>query len=75
MDTGNDEPQSFQAYLKTLTTWDKDLQANVQLLVEDEELEELLRSQSKLVHCSDGGVTNRLGSFGWVLADEETGEY
>jgi hypothetical protein len=56
-----------------LTTWDKELQANVQLLVEDEELEDLLRSQSKLVHCSDGGVTDGLGSFGWVLVDEETG--
>jgi hypothetical protein len=70
MDTGNNEPQSLQAYLKT---WDKELHAKVQLLVEDEELEKLLRSQSKLVHCSDGGVTNGLGSFGWVLADEETG--
>jgi hypothetical protein len=64
MDTGNDDPQSFQAYRKTLTTWNKKLQANVQLLVEDEELEGLLRNQSKLVHCSDGGVTNGLLSGG-----------
>jgi hypothetical protein len=68
METGIDEPQSFQAYLQNLTTRDKGLHEIVQLFVDDEELEELLWSQYKLVDCSDGGVTYGLGSFGWDIA-------
>ena len=60
--------KNFQAYLRESPGWDQTLRRHVTVFATDAELETKLRGTTAFTHCSDGGVSEGLGSFGWILA-------
>ena len=63
-------PATFIDYVNTLDKWEIDLLADYNLQYDKEDIIQILDTAGRLYFVSDGGKTDGLGYFGWVIATE-----
>ena len=62
---------TFEDYTQSLPGWDRFLIENVHLLDLDHLLEQI-ENMKQLVFCSDGGAVSTVGSYGSIIATDDT---
>eukprot|EP00957_Ditylum_brightwellii_P053228 4036114-Ditylum_brightwellii.AAC.1 len=62
-------PTSFNEYCETIPPWCRYLLSQVDFIADEEDLCDALESSENLYFATDGGETNGIRYFGWVIAN------